>query len=76
MFVVQFEITLKEIATLIRSASQNHLKKWIGHGSEEMVNRYTHLRPDFMQAELERVPDFVPQNAEFDPFDPPAAAAA
>ena len=36
------------------------IKKWIGRGNEEMVNRYTHLRPDFMQSELERVPDFVP----------------
>jgi hypothetical protein len=55
------------------------IKKWIGHGSEEMVNRYTHLRPDFMQSELERVPDFVPngtRNAEFDPIDPRADVAA
>jgi hypothetical protein len=33
------------------------IKKWIGHGSEEMVNRYTHFRPNFMQDELARVPD-------------------
>jgi integrase len=56
------------------------IKKWIGHGSEEMVNRYTHLRPDFMQDELARVPDFVsefgPEVAEIDPFDPKAEAAA
>jgi integrase len=25
------------------------IKKWIGHGSDEMVNRYTYLRPDFKQ---------------------------
>src|SRR5258705_11311390 len=52
------------------------IKKWIGRGSEEMVNRYTHLRPDFMQSELERVPDFVAKNAEFDPIDPQAEVAA
>ena len=51
----------------------------IGHGSEEMVNRYTHLRPDFTQTELERVPDFVlngTKNAKFDPVDPQAGVAA
>jgi integrase len=56
------------------------IKKWIGHGSEEMVNRYTHLRPDFMQDELARVPDFTsefgPELAVIDPFDPKAKAAA
>jgi len=25
------------------------IRKWIGHGSEQMVERYTHLRPDFMR---------------------------
>ena len=56
------------------------IKKWIGHGSEEMVNRYTHLRPDFMQDELARVPDFAPEsgsrNAEIDRFDPKLKAVA
>lgn len=56
------------------------IKKWIGHGSEEMVNRYTHLRPDFMRDELARVPDFAsdfgPELAVIDPFDPKAEAAA
>jgi integrase len=56
------------------------IKKWIGHGSEEMVNRYTHLRPDFMQEELARVPDFAPEieaeKAEFDPIDPRLEAVA
>src|SRR6266481_1782295 len=56
------------------------IKKWIGHGSEEMVNRYTHLRPDFMQNELERLPDFAlklgTKNAVFDPVDPRVEAAA
>ena len=35
------------------------IRKGIGHGSEQMVERYTHLRPDFMRDELARVPDFV-----------------
>jgi len=56
------------------------IKKWIGHGSEEMVNRYTHLRPNFMQDELARVPDFFlesgSKNAEIDPFDPELQAVA
>jgi len=56
------------------------IKKWIGHGSEEMVNRYTHLRPNFMQGELDGVPDYVPKLgtkiAEFDPIDPQAVVAA
>jgi integrase len=56
------------------------IKKWIGHGNEEMVNRYTHLRPNFMQDELARVPDFTPESgskiAEIDPFDPELQAVA
>jgi integrase len=56
------------------------IKKWIGHGSEDMVNRYTHLRPDFMRDELARVPDFTPESgpkiAEIDPFDPAMQAVA
>jgi hypothetical protein len=30
-------------------------KKWFGHGSEEMIRRYTHLRPDFMRDEQARI---------------------
>jgi len=56
------------------------IKKWIGHGSEEMVNRYTHLRPNFMQDELARVPDFAPELgskiAGVCPFDPGMQAMA
>jgi len=52
------------------------IRKWIGHGSEQMVERYTHLRPDFMRDELARVPDFVPRVGQIDPFDPKEAAVA
>ena len=56
------------------------IKKCIGQGSEEMIRRYTHLRPDFIQDELARVPDFAleigPKVARFDPFDPKLQAVA
>jgi hypothetical protein len=69
------------VSTLVMAGTAvGVIKKWIGHGSEEMVNRYTHLRPDFMQSELERVPDFAPKLstkiAEFDRIDPQAVVAA
>jgi len=38
-------------------------KKWIGHGSEEMISRYPHLCSDFMWDKLARVPDFAPKDA-------------
>lgn len=56
------------------------IKKWIGHGSEEMVARYTHLRPDFMRDDLAKVPDFIlgfgPEIDEIAPFDPTTTVAA
>jgi hypothetical protein len=56
------------------------IKKWVGHGSEAMANLYTLLRPDFMQSELDKVPDHAPKfgakNAKFEPVDPQAVAAA
>ncbi len=52
------------------------IKKWIGHGSEAIIRRYAHLRPDFMQAELEKVADFGPAIAQFDPIDPRTEVAA
>ena len=59
------------VSTLVMAGTSIEvIKKWIGHGSEEMIRRYTHLRPDFMQAELEKVPDFGPKIAVFDPIDP------
>ena len=68
------------VSTLVMAGTSiGVIKKWIGHGSEEMVNRYTHLRPDFMRSELERVPDFTTklgtEIAEIDPVDPVEVAA-
>ncbi len=67
------------VSTLVMSGTPMAvIKKWIGHGSEEMVNRYTHLRPDFMRDELARVPDFAmqsrPKTVEIAHFDPQVAA--
>jgi len=66
------------VSTLVMAGTAIEvIKKWIGHGSEEMVRRYTHLRPDFMQDELARVPDFPSQLgaklAEIAPFAPQEA---
>jgi len=50
------------------------IKKWIGHRSD------TGLRPDFMQDELARVPDFISESgskiAEIAHFDPGVQAVA
>jgi integrase len=51
------------VSTLVMAGTPIEvIKKWIGHGSEERIRRYTHLRPDFMRGELARVPDFAPNN--------------
>jgi len=69
------------VSTLVMAGTAIEvIKKWIGHGREEMIRRYTHLRPDFMQDELARVPDFAlgigSKIAVFDPFDPKLQAVA
>jgi integrase len=69
------------VSTLVMAGTSIEvIKKWIGHGSDEMIRRYTHLRPDFMQSELEKVPDYMPKLgtkiAEFDPIDPQIVVAA
>jgi hypothetical protein len=52
---------------------------WMGHGSEEMIRRFTHLRADFMRDELRRVPRFAPKTvsnfAEIPPVAPQLAVA-
>jgi site-specific recombinase XerD len=69
------------VSTLVMAGTDVEvIKKWIGRGSEEMIRRYTHLRPDFMQDELARVPDFAleigSKVAIFDPFDQKLQAVA
>jgi len=65
------------VSTLVLAeTSIEVIKKWIGHGSEEMIRCYTHLRPDFRRAEFEKVPDFGPKIADFDPIDPRTEVAA
>jgi integrase len=71
----------RRVSTLVMAGTPMAvIKKWIGHGSEDMVNRNTHLRPDFMRDELARVPRFAPELglkiAEIDPFDPGMLAVA
>jgi integrase len=69
------------VSTLVMAGTSIEvIKKWIGHGSEEMIRRYTHLRPDFMQSEVEKVPDYEPRLgskiAVIDPVDPQIVVAA
>jgi integrase len=68
------------VSTLVMAGTPIEvIKKWVGHGSEEMIRRYTHLRPDFMRDELARVPDFAPKNVskivEIAPVAPQLAVA-
>lgn len=61
------------VSTLVMAGvSKEVIKDQIGHGSEEMIKRYTHLRPEFIQNELDRVQNFV----QIDPFDPKLRAVA
>jgi hypothetical protein len=32
------------------------IKRWIGHGLEEMIRRYTHLHPTYPKSVLARIP--------------------
>jgi hypothetical protein len=53
------------------------LKGWV---AKKWIRRYRHLRPDFIQDELGRVPDFAleirSKIAVIDPFDPELQAVA
>ena len=44
------------------------IKAWIGHGSERMVRRYTHLRPQYRSRVLASIPSLV--GNKIDVFDP------
>ena len=54
------------VSTLVMAGVSKVIKNRIGRGSEEMIKRYTHLRPEFIQNELDRVRNFV----QIEPFDP------
>jgi integrase len=61
------------VSMLVMSGvSKDVIKNQIGHGSDEMVKRYTHLRADFIESELDRVRTFL----EIDPIDPNLRAVA
>ena len=52
------------------------IKAWIGHGSEVMIERYTHSRPEFHQSVLMRLPAIVaPQSVQTDQESTPVNAA-
>lgn len=44
------------------------IKAWIGHGSERMVRRYTHLRPMYRSRVLASIPSLI--GNKIDVFDP------
>jgi len=49
------------------------IRKWVGHGSQQMIDHYTHLSPDYGQDEMRRLPsvaDSFTKTLETDPFDP------
>jgi integrase len=47
------------------------IKVWIGHGSERMVRRYTHLRPMYRSRVLASIPSLIGTKSDvIDPFDP------
>lgn len=55
------------VSTLVMAGvSKEVIKNQIGQGSEEMIKRYTHLRPEFIQNELDR----VRKSRVIAPFDP------
>lgn len=52
------------------------IKAWIGHGSEGMIRRYTHLRPEYRRRILEAIPAvFGNQTSAIAPIDPLFQAA-
>lgn len=48
------------VTVLVESEVPIHtIKAWIGHGSEKMVEKYTHHRAEYHQKHLEKVPKVV-----------------
>jgi integrase len=35
------------------------IKRWIGHGSEQMIRRYTHLHPTYFKGVMARIPTVI-----------------
>jgi integrase len=50
------------------------IKAWIGHGSERMIRRYTHLRPAYRSRVLASIPSLI--GNKIDVIDPLTQAAA
>jgi hypothetical protein len=44
-------------ALMESNAPLETMKAWIGHGSEMVIRRYSHLRPDCIEKRLAVVPD-------------------
>ncbi len=44
------------------------IKRWLGHGSEQMIRHYTHLHPTYYKSVMARIP--VAVLTQIDPFTP------
>jgi integrase len=51
------------------------IKVWIGHGSEAMIRRYSHLQPDCFEKHLAAVPDVLAGIAPKSPLENRGLAA-
>jgi integrase len=64
------------VTTLIESTVPlETIKAWIGHGSEAMIRRYSHLRPDCFEKHLAAVPDVLAGIAPKSPLEKRKLAA-
>lgn len=62
------------VSYLVESGAPMELiREWIGHGSDEMVRRYTHLRPTFRKRALAQIPELF--GSKIDVFAPKATFA-
>lgn len=49
------------VSYLVQSGvPRDFIKRWIGHGSDAMVEKYLHLFPNYQSAALEKVPSLQP----------------
>ena len=49
------------------------IREWIGHGSDEMMRRDTHLRPQFWKRVLQQIPELF--GSKIDVFAPEGTSA-